>query len=149
MRSPSCTCSAHDNAGNHSVTPPPPPLLTLVSHTQPFILFIAMPLFISAPVNWSGGEFFCGGATSPLCCFLFVKSGPRVWKGLREKDNAARFNSSHSQTLRHWQGRENISCDTVTLCKNLREAAAAVTHLVVSSTAYDYDSARPLVRQSS
>lgn len=110
-----------------------------------------MPLFISAPVNWSGGEFFCGGATFPLCCvfFIFFLSGARVRKGLREKDNAACFNSSNSQTLRHWQGRENISCDTVTLCKNLGEAAAAVTHLVVSSTAYDCDSARPLVRQSS
>lgn len=60
-----------------------------------------------------------------------------------EKDNAACFNSSHGETLRHWQGRENILSDIVTLCKNLREAEAAVTHLVVSSTAYDYDSSRP------
>lgn len=66
--------------------------------------------------------------------------------GLREKDNAACFNSFHSQTLRRWQGTGNIVCDSVTLCKNLREAAAAVTHSVVSRTAYDYDSARPLVR---
>lgn len=65
-------------------------------------------------------------------------------KGLREKDNAVCFNSSHCKTLRHRPGKENILSDIVTLCRNLGEAEAAVTHLVVSSLAYDYDSSATL-----
>lgn len=134
------------NGCNHSITP-------TLRRKRP--LFHLSPCSCSHQrhVNWSRSDCSSEEALLLLCvvvfCFFFYYLALVYEKGLREKDNAACFNSSRSYTLSRWQGRGNISCDSVTLCKNLGEAATAVTHSVVSSTAYDYDSARPSVRHSS
>lgn len=137
------------NSCNHSITP-------TLHRTRPLFHLSPCSCSYQRCVNWSRSDYSSEEAPfllSVVVCFFFFCFFCYLVlvyeKGLREKDNAACFNSSRSQTLSRWQGRGNILCDSVTLCKNLWEAAAAVTHSVVSSTAYDYDSARPSVRHSS
>lgn len=55
--------------------------------------------------------------------------------------------SAHLMARHRGTGRgERIFYPTLSLCRNLREAESAVTHLVVSSTAYDYDSSARLAK---
>ncbi len=140
MSSPVCTYSPHDNTCNliHIIAPPP------IDIGVPYSAF-----YYLSPCGYSyqplradqGAEFsFLQGGISTLLFYLVHT----YEKGLGEKDNAVCFNSSRCKTLRHRRWRGNILSDAVTLCRNLREAEAVVTHLVVSSTAYDYDSSARL-----
>lgn len=97
--------------------------------------------FISAPLSWSSGWDFFFSQRCFLCFVVYIWS-PRMNKAWGRKTmlSALTHLADRHWGIRHRQRRESISSDTVTLCRNLRESETAVTRLVVSSTAYDYDS---------
>lgn len=115
-----------------------PLLLILVFHIQRFITYRHAVIHISPCELIKKQSFSCSEA-SLLCCFIWRTRMKKAW-GRKTMLSALTHLAAWHWGIRHQQGRENILSDIVTLCRNLREAEAAVTHLVVSSTAYDYNS---------
>lgn len=116
-----------------------PLLLILVFHIQSFITYHHAVIHISPCELIKEQRFSLAGR---LLCFV-VLSHAHEWKGPAGKKtmlSALTHLTSWHWRIRHRHGRENILSDSVTLCRNLRKAESAVTHLVVSSTAYDYES---------
>lgn len=139
MRSSGCLHSPHDNTCNliHSITPP------AIDIGVPYsALYYLSPCSYSYQPLWAdqGAEFLSCREASLLCCFILCTRMKRAW------GKKTMLSALTHLTARHWgTGRgERIFYLTLSLCRNLREPEAAVTHLVVSSTAYDYDSSARL-----
>lgn len=120
-----------------------PLLLILVFHIQRFITYRRAVIHISPCELIKEWEFFFPSSSSCseaplLCCFIWRTRMKRAW-GRKTMLSALTHLAAWHRGIRHRQGRENILSDIVTLCRNLGEAEAAVTHSVVSSAACDYD----------
>lgn len=147
MRSSGCPRSPHGHTCNliHFITPPS------IDIGVPYSAFYCLsPCSYSYQPLWAdqGAEFFSCREASLLCCFISCTRMKRAW-GKKTMLSALTHLTVWHWGIRHRQGRENILSDIVTLCRNLGEAVAAVTHLVVSSTAYDYDSSARLTEATS
>lgn len=136
MRLSGCPHSPNDNTCNliHIITPP------FIDIVVPYSVFYYLsPCSYSYQPLWfhQGAEFFSCSEAPLLCCFISGAWMKRAW-GEKTMLSALTHLTPWHWGIRHRQGRENIISDIITLCKNLRETEAAVTHLVVSSTSYDY-----------
>lgn len=124
-----------------------PLLLILVFHIQRFITYHHAVIHISPCELIKEQSFLLAGR---LLYFVVLSCAriKRAW-GKKTMLSALTHLTAWHWGIRHQQGRENILSDIVTLCRNLGEAEAAVTHLVVSSTAHDYDSSARLAEATS